>query len=216
MDVREYRRGEAAHPSEATGERRPQRLRDRPRSAPPGASRQTTSLPLAFVDPSRDACRESEKLGLVVATLAHERYGAVLELGCGSGGLAVLLRERCARYTGLDGDLAALAEARARVADGRFARLVTPLALPPGEHELVVLADFLQRLDVGSVAPLADALAAHRPCGEIVVVSPCDEDASGADGALGTLLGTLRTAFVHEERALRRRYRVDAFLRPAR
>lgn len=200
--------------------------RDAPLSSPPvrggGARRRTprarpaaSPTPLAFVEPPRDEYRESERRGLLVATLARERYGAILELGCGDGRLGAMLRERCARYTGLDSDLAALAEARARLGDDCILRLATPLSLPSGDHELLVLTEILHRFDERSLARLVGALEGSRAPSEIVVVGPCGEGAAEPDGdaALRALVGALADAFEHRERALRRRYRIDALLR---
>jgi len=162
----------------------------------------------------RDRVRESEKTGLVEALLARERYGSVLEIGCGTGALASALDGRFECYVGMDVDDAA--RARCRTVSGRpmrFRPLVLPFRLPPGEHELVILSEVLQLLEPGEVHELAAGVAAHGACREIVVVGTRDEGAATRDVVLDAFVDALDDGFEHRELAVRRHYRIDALLR---
>ena len=199
---------------------------DRAPCAAPFAAALHTSL--------REQHRESEKLGLIEMLLGAERYRSILEIGCGTGELAGRLIDRCARYTGMDEEAARLASAARAVRAGRFVPLRLdadePFALPPGEHDLVVLSDTLCRIDARRLERLATALGAHAPCREIVVVSPVrssdeegrwradrDDASPDDDGDVERRLTALASGVARLERhalALRGHYRIDALLPP--
>ena len=167
---------------------------------------------LGLPEPGRDC----EKLGLVEITLVRERYDSILEIGCGRGGFAQALVARCASYTGMDSDADALELARRHVPDdatARFLPLTLPFALPPGAHELVVLREVLQLLDVATIEDIARQIAAHAPCVEIVVVGARDELAGERDPALEAFVAVFGDDVVVEALAMRRRYRIDALRR---
>ena len=170
----------------------------------------------------REQHRESEKLGLIEMMFGAERYRSILEIGCGTGEFAGRLLERCARYTGMDEEAARLASAARAVRAGRFVPLElaaeAPFALPPGEHDLVVLSEVLHRLDAARLGRLAEALGAHLPCREIVIVSPVRPLEKGAEHRDAERRLTALAAGVarleHHALALRGHYRIDALLPP--
>ena len=189
--------------------------------------------PIAALQTSlREQHRESEKLGLIEMLLGSERYRSILEIGCGTGELAGRLICRCARYTGMDDEAARLAAAARAVRAGCFLpfRLAAdePFALPPGEHELIVLSDVLLHIDAARLERLAGALGAHAACREIVVVSsllpPGNEDGrygardgteAGGEEDVERRLSALASGTARLERhalALRGHYRIDALL----
>ena len=177
-----------------------------PLFAPPGP-------PGSDAAPVAEPHRDSEKLGLVEVLLGAESYRSILEIGCGTGGLASRLVGRCACYVGVDDRWELLVAARRAVRAGRFVPLTEPFRLPPGRHELVVLSEVLHHLGAEAVAHVARVLHEHAACREIVVISPSDGDATAdAAIALDVFLEPLSARFEHREMALRARYRIDALL----
>lgn len=180
-----------------------------------GPSARPPLVPLA-THPPRDAHRECEKLGVIEALLAKERYESVLEIGCGHGALARRLGARCGSYCGMEADLAMLAQARGSVGGSRFVPLTTPFRLPSGAHELVLLSEVLHLFDAIDSLALGKALEARAACREIIVVSPCEEgdrsDRDRREAAFERFADTLAARFEAVELAARRRYRVDALM----
>lgn len=98
--------------------------------------------------------------------------GAVLDLGCASGGLLALLRPRAGRLAGLELSATA-ARAAAEVADEVVQGALEDAELPfaAGAFDLVVLADVLEHL-ADPAAALARAAGWCRPGGAVLVSVP--------------------------------------------
>ncbi|TQJ31150.1 bifunctional PIG-L family deacetylase/class I SAM-dependent methyltransferase [Microbacterium sp. SLBN-146] len=87
---------------------------------------------------------EERKRSLLLAALPHERYGAVLELGCATGVLTERLAERCDSVVAIDFSSTALAHARARLSDRRHVDLRVaelPREWPDGRFDLIVFSE---------------------------------------------------------------------------
>ena len=97
--------------------------------------------------------------------------GSVLDLGCASGGLLALLRDRASFTAGVE--LSSAAARAADVADQVVqARIESPdLPFEPGSFDLVVMADVLEHL-VDPPDALARAVSWVKPGGAIVVSVP--------------------------------------------
>lgn len=111
----------------------------------------------------------------VVARMAEELLppgGRILDVGCASGGLIALLRERAAYAAGIELSASA-AEAAAEIADVVVQASIEDRELPfePASFDLVVLADVLEHL-ADPDAALARAAGWARPGGAIVVSVP--------------------------------------------
>jgi methionine biosynthesis protein MetW len=98
--------------------------------------------------------------------------GAVLDLGCASGGLLALLRPRAGRLAGLELSATA-ARAAAEVADEVVQGALEDAGLPfaPASFDLVVLADVLEHL-ADPAAALTRAVGWCRPGGAVLVSVP--------------------------------------------
>jgi methionine biosynthesis protein MetW len=98
--------------------------------------------------------------------------GAVLDLGCASGGLLALLRPRAGHLAGLELSATA-ARAAAEVADEVVQGALEDPDLPfaPGAFDLVVLADVLEHL-ADPAAALRRAVGWCRPGGAVLVSVP--------------------------------------------
>lgn len=96
--------------------------------------------------------------------------GAVLDVGCASGGLLALLRERASYEAGVEISARAAAEA-AEVADYVVAGPVESAEFAAATFDLVVLADVLEHL-VDPADVLARAVRWTKPGGHVVVSVP--------------------------------------------
>ena len=98
--------------------------------------------------------------------------GRVLDVGCASGGLLALLRERAGHLAGLDPSASA-AHAAAQVADHVVQGAIEDAELPfeAASFDLVVLADVLEHL-ADPAAGLARATSWCRPGGVVLVSVP--------------------------------------------
>jgi methionine biosynthesis protein MetW len=110
-----------------------------------------------------------------IADRAHAllpRGGTVLDLGCASGGLLALLRDRASQLAGLELSETA-AKAAAQVADLVVQGALEDPDLPfaDGFYDLVVLADVLEHL-ADPVAALRRASGWAKPGGAILVSVP--------------------------------------------
>lgn len=104
---------------------------------------------------------------LLCEGLAHARYGSALDLGCGTGLAAPLLRPRCDRLGGVDLSAVMVERARARglYDEVQQADLVEALAAARGAHDLLFAADVF--IYVGALDRVfAAAAGALRPGGE--------------------------------------------------
>ena len=96
--------------------------------------------------------------------------GAVLDVGCASGGLLARLADRAGRREGIELDAAA-AEAAQAHADAIHQGAVDEVSVPEGCFDVVVLGDVLEHL-VDPVPALARARQWLRPDGRLVVSLP--------------------------------------------
>lgn len=104
---------------------------------------------------------------LLCEGLARARYGSALDLGCGTGLAAPLLRPRCERLAGVDlsAVMAERARARGLYDEVQQANLVEALAAAAGAYDLLFAADVF--IYVGALDRVfAAAAGALRPGGE--------------------------------------------------
>ncbi|MEU6666543.1 class I SAM-dependent methyltransferase [Streptomyces sp. NPDC046727] len=113
------------------------------------------------------------------------RFGAALDVGCGSGELARRLAVRAESVLGVDADRRILARARASTGPGTpvtYTLAAAPDGLPAGPYDVITCVAVLHHL------PFAETLTRLRrelaPGGTLVVVG-CARAASPADHALG-------------------------------
>lgn len=104
---------------------------------------------------------------LLCQGLGRARYASALDLGCGTGLAAPLLRPRCDRLAGVDLSAVMVERARARglYDEVQQADLVDALAAASGRHDLLFAADVF--IYVGALEPVfAAAASALRAGGE--------------------------------------------------
>ena len=104
---------------------------------------------------------------LLCEGLARARYGSALDLGCGTGLAAPLLRSRCDRLAGVDVSAVMVERARARglYDEVQQADLVDALLAAPNAHDLLFAADVF--IYVGALEGVfAAAAGALRAGGE--------------------------------------------------
>lgn len=129
--------------------------------------------------------------------LARPRYGAALDLGCGTGLFAPLLRPRVDRLDGVDLSANMVARARARGLYDEVVQddLVAKLDASPGRYDLLVAGDVF--IYVGALeAVFAAAVRALRPGGEF-----CFSLEAADEHATFTLRPSLR--YAHSEGYIR-------------
>lgn len=142
---------------------------------------------------------------LLVDGLDRPRYRSALDLGCGTGLAAPLLRPRCDRLEGVDLSAAMVERARARKLydDVRQGDIVEALTAEPGRHDLLVAADVF--IYVGALeAVFAAAARALQPGGTF-----CFSLEAADEGADWTLRLSLR--YAHSERYIRMLARQHGF-----
>ena len=114
-------------------------------------------------------------LSLVLEAFAPVAGRALLDIGCGSGGLAGALAAQGAVVTGIDPNPALIAAAAAAVPDGRFAvACAERLAFPDGSFAGAVFLNSLHHVS-DSPAALREAARVTVPGARIVVVEPLAE-----------------------------------------
>ena len=115
-----------------------------------------------------------EQCGNTVLLRAVQRHlppgGAVLDVGCASGGLLAALSDDAGRREGVEVDPVAAAAARG-VADAVHVGSVDDVDLPAGAFDVVVLGDVLEHL-VDPARGLVKVLPCLRPGGAVVVSLP--------------------------------------------
>ncbi|MBA2740176.1 MAG: methyltransferase domain-containing protein [Nocardioidaceae bacterium] len=133
---------------------------------------------------------EARKYALTLASLPRERYRRVFEPGCAIGVLTRLLARRCDEVLAWDGAAAALALARARLADLEHVTLEqarVPMRWPGGGFDLLVVSELLYFLDAGERTAFHDrALGSLEPGGHLIAVHwrhGFDEASSDGDAA---------------------------------
>lgn len=131
----------------------------------------------------RLAYRVPEELAALIASESGEDpFGAVLDLGCGTGLLGALLRARATRLEGLDLSAAMLAEAEGKRIYDRLERhdLGDPAPLPGAPFDLVTASDVLNY--VGDLSGVVERTAAALSPGGLFAFSV---EAAGDDDANG-------------------------------
>lgn len=127
----------------------------------------------------------------IVATLPG---AAILDVGCGGGGLAGQLVSEGAIVTGIDPDADAVSQARALVPSAKFAQ-ATAEALPfeNGTFDAVVLVNSFHHVGLGAMdVALTEAIRVARPGSPLIVIEPL---------AAGSFFDALR--MVEDETVLR-------------
>lgn len=134
---------------------------------------------------------------LICDGLGRPSYRAALDLGCGSGLCAPMLRPRCDRLDGLDlsGRMVEIARERGLYDNLFHADIVEHLNATAQAYELLLAADVF--VYVGDLAPVFAAAARVLPAGGEFCFSV--EDAGGRDGFV--LQPSLR--YAHSERYIR-------------
>ena len=132
-----------------------------------------------------------------LATLHPALFASALDLGCGSGLAAPLLRSRARRLAGIDLSPRMIERAAATglYDELRVADLVAHLATSPARHDLVVACDVF--IYLGNLAPVFDAVARVLAPGGVFAFTV---EESGADAGYD-LLPTLR--YAHSQAWLR-------------
>lgn len=119
-----------------------------------------------------DSDYELRRMGLVLACLGRRRYGRVLEIGCATGQLSVLLKGRADEVVGLDASERAIDIARVRTESVRWVLGAAPRDVPEADFDLIVLSEVAYFLDgVDLLDTLRIARRRLRPHGEIVIAN---------------------------------------------
>lgn len=103
--------------------------------------------------------------------LARDHYRSALDIGCGNGELARHIAPLCDAYTGLDAVEKAVAAAREVLPQGNFVQGDHPCPLPEGEHDLVVVSEFVYFLGAPAIAQLATEITTRWPRAEVLCVT---------------------------------------------
>jgi LmbE family N-acetylglucosaminyl deacetylase len=117
---------------------------------------------------------ERRKRAMVLACLPDERYGTVVEPGCGVGALTRDLADRAGRLVAFDPVPAAVERTRRTVAGLSHVDVhigSVPGALPAGPADLLVYAELLYYLDDPALErTIESSVAALRPGGHLLAV----------------------------------------------
>ena len=116
---------------------------------------------------------EERKRHLTLAALPRPRFRRALEIGCSRGALAEQLAARCDELVAVDRSPAALAEARARLADTPGARVEecdVPGDWPSGRFDLVVVSETGYFLSPGSLDRLITRISESLEPGGTVLL----------------------------------------------
>jgi predicted TPR repeat methyltransferase len=131
-----------------------------------------------------------EIVAAVLRELATKQEVALLDLGCGNGGMASFLRERRVpvRYTGVDFSEPLLSAARDTNSEGRFVQDdVEKLENVEGPFDVVLYSHVLEMLSspqaslqqAAALAPTAIVRFFEPPDGEVDRVDLCEMDVGG-------------------------------------
>lgn len=161
----------------------------------------------------RTSAYEAAKYATTLDEIGPGPFTSAIEIGCGNGTLASLLRHRCRHLTLVECIPAALSLARQSLADARNVTFIggtAPHDLPSARFDLVLLSEVLYFLTVQEISELAEWLGRHAT-GEVVAVNwtgPTDEDLDGTQAveALAARLGA-STSRSHQG------FRIDVFMR---
>jgi predicted TPR repeat methyltransferase len=162
---------------------------------------------------------EREKYDHTLASLPHDRFGSVLEVGCANGVLTQRLAPRCDRLLGVDVSPTALAAATERctgLTNVTLEQRRLPEEAPPGPFDLILLSEVVYYWDSDDLLRLAEYLTGAMPSGGYLVLvhwlGDTDYPKSG-DAAVEELRNALATnvSVVIEER--REQYRLDLWRR---
>jgi ubiquinone/menaquinone biosynthesis C-methylase UbiE len=134
-------------------------------------------------------------LAVIRTALPSFTGAAILDVGCGEGGLARLIASEGAMVTGVDPNLLAIARARHLVPGARFAcACAEALPFDDGSFDAVVVVNALHHVPPDAMdKALAEASRVLRRSGSLVVVEPL------AEGSFFTAL-----QIVEDETAVRR------------
>lgn len=117
---------------------------------------------------------ERRKQGIALASLPRERYGTVVEPGCGIGALTRALATRCDRLIAFDPVAQAVRRCRAHtrsLANVTVELATLPGGMPAGPADLVVFSEILYYLGDAELRNTVDrSVAALRPGGHILAV----------------------------------------------
>jgi LmbE family N-acetylglucosaminyl deacetylase/protein-L-isoaspartate O-methyltransferase len=116
---------------------------------------------------------EERKRHLTLAALPRPRFRRALEIGCSRGALAEQLAARCDELVAVDRSPAAVAEARARLADTPGARVEecdVPGEWPSGRFDLVVVSETGYFLSPGSLDRLITRISRSLEPGGTVLL----------------------------------------------
>ncbi|MEV8214698.1 bifunctional PIG-L family deacetylase/class I SAM-dependent methyltransferase [Leifsonia sp. NPDC077715] len=142
---------------------------------PPSAEEHFERMHRERDDPWRVRTRwyERRRRAVLAASLPHERYGRVIELGCSVGETTALLADRCDELLAVDGSAAAVETAAERVRDRPHAtveRMRVPGDWPPGHADLVVVSELAYYLPEDEWDAVIDRIhASLRPGGEVLL-----------------------------------------------
>lgn len=133
-----------------------------------------TMLDDGVTDPWRldESEYEKRRLAITLACLGRSYYPSVLEIGCATGQLSALLRERAHDVVGLDASEKALAVARARTEAVQWLLGAAPSEIPKADFDLIVLSEVGYFLDGPELlTTLRTVRRQLRPHGEILIAN---------------------------------------------
>ncbi|BBX47260.1 hypothetical protein GCM10009641_14590 [Mycobacterium cookii] len=133
-----------------------------------------TMLDHGVTDPWRldESEYEKRRLAITLACLGRTRYSSALEIGCSTGQLSALLRDRVSDVVGLDASEMALDVARERTSAVRWVLGAAPIDIPDADFDLIVLSEVAYFLDGPELlATLRGVRRRLRPHGEILIAN---------------------------------------------
>lgn len=98
---------------------------------------------------TRSLFTEHAKRKAVLRLLGPDRFGSVLELGCGGAAFTVDLAMRCRSLSAIDGSAKAIDRASRRLAAFRHIRFlhrVLPKQFPAGQYDVIIASEILYYL----------------------------------------------------------------------